>query len=39
VFDNDTLGVLFLQLSSMSIFKRMKEDLSAIHYDEIFEME
>ena len=36
VFDNNTLGVLFLQLQSLSIYKRMKEDLSAIHFDEIF---
>ena len=39
MFDNDTLGVIFLHLRSMSIYKRMKEDLSAIHYNDIFRTE
>ena len=40
VFDNDTLGVIFLHyLKSMSIYKRMKEDLCAIHYNDIFRTE
>ena len=39
IFDNDTLGVIFLHLRSMSIYKRMKEDLSAIHYNDIFRTE
>jgi len=34
IFDNDTIGVLFLQLQSISIYKRIKEDLGAIVYHE-----
>ena len=34
VFDNDTIGVLFLQLQSISIYKRITEDLGAIVYNE-----
>ena len=35
VFDEDTLGVIFLDLQSISIYKRLKEDLTTIYYDDI----
>ena len=35
IFDNDTLGVLFLELRSMSLYSRVKEDLTARHFEDI----
>ena len=35
IFDNDTLGVLFLELRSMSLYSRVKEDLTACHFEDV----
>ena len=35
IFDENNFGVLFLELSSMSLFSRVKENLCAVHFDDI----
>ena len=35
IFDNDTLGVLFLELRSISLYSRVKEDLTACHFEDV----
>jgi len=36
IFDDDTLGCIWLQFNSIGIYCRVKEDLSAIHIDDIY---
>jgi len=35
IFDENNFGVLFLELRSMSLFSRVKENLCAVHFDDI----
>jgi hypothetical protein len=35
IFDCDMFGVLFLDICLMSLYSRIKEDFTAIHYDDI----
>ena len=39
IFDNDTFGVLFMDLGSLALYSRVKENLSAIHFDDILQDE
>ena len=34
IFDENNFGVLFLELRSMSLFSRVKENLCAVHFDD-----
>ena len=36
IFDDDTLGCIWLQFNSIGIYCRVKEDLSALHIDDIY---
>ena len=36
IFDDDTLGCIWLQFNSIGIYCRAKEDLSALHIDDIY---
>ena len=35
IFDNDTFGVLFLELGSLALYSRVKENLAATHFEDI----
>ena len=36
IFNCDTFGVIFLALNYMGIYSRIKEDLTAVHYEDVF---
>ena len=37
IFDNDTFGVLFLEIGSLALYSRVKENLAATHFEDIFQ--
>ena len=35
IFDNDTFGVVFMDLGSLALYSRVKENLAATHFEDI----
>ena len=36
IFDCDTFGVIFLGINYIGIYSRIREDLTAVHYEDVF---